>query len=65
MKTQVATKRLDHLRQTHAVLEHELDTLARRAYLTPAEQHRTRIIKKEKLKTKDKIRLLMDGVALR
>ncbi len=60
MKAEVAAKRLDYLRTTHASLEGELDTLNRRAYLTPSEQLRTRQIKKEKLKAKDRIRVLMD-----
>ncbi len=65
MKAEVAAKRLDHLRATHASLEGELDTLNRRAYLTPSEQIRTRQIKKEKLKAKDRIRLLMSEFTLK
>lgn len=64
MKSVIAAKRLDQLRATHTTLERELDTLNRRAYLTPAEQQRTRVIKKEKLKTKDSIRLMMDRMTL-
>ncbi len=64
MKTEAATKQLEYLRATHATLNNELELLNRRAYLTPAEQQRTRVIKKEKLRTKDRMRLLMDHVKL-
>lgn len=64
MKSGTATNRLDQLRATHTTLERELNALNRRTYLTPAEQQRTRVIKKEKLKTKDTIRLMMDRMTL-
>lgn len=66
MKTETAAeKRLAYLRATHAALEHELSALTKRAYLTPHEQQRTRVLKKEKLHTKDRIRLLMNEFSMR
>lgn len=66
MKTEtVAEKRLAYLRAAHTALENELSALTRRAYLTPHEQQRTRIIKKEKLHAKDTIRLLMTEFSMR
>jgi hypothetical protein len=64
MKTEAGTKQMDYLRTAHAMLNDELESLNRRAYLTPSEQQRTRVIKKEKLRTKDRIRLLSKQVKL-
>jgi hypothetical protein len=65
MKTVAATSQLEALTQRHRLLEAELNTLARRAHPTPAEEQRTRILKKEKLRAKDTMRILMDQVRMR
>jgi hypothetical protein len=65
MKTVAATNHLEALHARHQLLETELNHLARRAYLTPTEQQRSRVLKKEKLRAKDRMRLLMDQVKLR
>ena len=52
-------ERLSSLKVQHEQLEHELSALRRRAHLTPSEEMRARVIKKQKLQTKDHIRLLM------
>jgi hypothetical protein len=65
MKTVAATTQLEALHARHRLLENELSTLARRAYLTPSEQQRSRELKKEKLRAKDRMRILMDQVKLR
>jgi hypothetical protein len=64
MKT-AGAHHLEALQVKHQRLEAELNGLTRRAYLTPIEQQRTRILKKEKLVAKDRIRVLMDEVKLR
>lgn len=51
-------EQLDTLKANHARLDSELQSLHRRGHLTPSEQERARIIKKEKLRTKDRIRVL-------
>jgi hypothetical protein len=52
-------EQLSSLKVAHQTLEGELQTLRRRAHLTPIEEQRARIIKKQKLRTKDCIRVLM------
>lgn len=52
------TMEIQRLQSTHATLKFELQMLSRRAHLTPSEQERARQIKKEKLLTKDKLRVL-------
>lgn len=49
---------LVRLQQAHRSLEAELEDLTRRAYLTPNEEARARAIKKQKLRTKDRMRVL-------
>lgn len=44
---------IDKLASRHQGLKQELARLRRRRSLTPAEQYRIRVIKKEKLRTKD------------
>jgi len=41
------------LEQKHRTLNEQVDRLARRAYLTPAEQQTVAALKKEKLLTRD------------
>jgi hypothetical protein len=65
MKTVAATNQLEALNARHQLLEAELSNLGRRAYLTPIEQQRSRVLKKEKLRAKDRMRILMDQVKLR
>lgn len=65
MKSAAASNQLEVLQAKHQLLEAELHGLSRRAYLTPGEQQRTRVLKKEKLKAKDRIRVLMTEVKLR
>jgi hypothetical protein len=43
------------LAEQHRVLDAELQELERRAYLTPAEQDRTRVLKRLKLRAKDRL----------
>jgi uncharacterized protein YdcH (DUF465 family) len=50
---------LMRLENAHRSLAEELDQLARRAHLTPAERERANFLKKQKLQTKDKIRVMM------
>jgi DNA-binding transcriptional regulator GbsR (MarR family) len=52
------TMEIQRLQSTHATLKFELQSLSKRAHLTPAEQERARQIKKEKLLTKDRLRVL-------
>ena len=59
MRSMPLTKELEHLRHVHRNLEVELKNITRHAYLTPHEQQRIRVLKKEKLRTKDKMRLLV------
>ena len=61
MKSVTGDPQLERLRTAHRDLDDELLRLTRRAHMTPAEEQRVRVIKKEKLRTKDSIRLLMDG----
>jgi hypothetical protein len=51
-------QQLVRLQQAHHSLEAELEGLTRRAYLTPSEETRARAIKKQKLQTKDRMRVL-------
>lgn len=51
-------QQLMRLQQAHRSLEAELEDLTRRAYLTPGEEVRARAIKKQKLRTKDRMRVL-------
>lgn len=55
---------IERLKTTHATLKTELEELRRRAYLTPTEEYRARELKKEKLKTKDRLRLLSQKATL-
>jgi len=50
---------IETLSQDHKSLGMELQRLARRAYLTPAEQDRARVLKKLKLRLKDRIHQLV------
>lgn len=59
-----ATQEIERLQNTHASLKTELESLRRRAYLTPAEEFRARELKKEKLKAKDRIRILSQRATL-
>lgn len=59
MRTMPLTDELERLQVAHHNLDRELKSITRHAYLTPHEQQRARVIKKEKLRTKDKMRLLM------
>jgi uncharacterized protein YdcH (DUF465 family) len=58
------TQEIERLQNTHATLKTELESLRRRAYLTPAEEFRARELKKEKLKAKDRIRVLSQRATL-
>lgn len=58
------TEQLRSLKDNHERLKGELKTLNRRAHLTPTEEERAREIKKEKLRTKDRIRVLMSRVSI-
>jgi hypothetical protein len=49
---------LTNLEAAHTALELELQTLRRRAHLTPTEEQRANVLQKEKLRTKDRIRVL-------
>lgn len=64
MKSVTGDQQLERLRTMHRTLDSELLSLTRRAHMTPAEEQRVRVIKKEKLRTKDSMRLLMDGFKL-
>jgi hypothetical protein len=55
-------EQLSSLEVQHEQLEGELRTLHRRAHLTPKEEMRARIIKKQKLHAKDRIRVLAGQV---
>lgn len=57
-----AVEQLSSLKLTHQQLEVELEALRRRSHLTPHEEQRARIIKKQKLRAKDRIRVLMAEV---
>jgi hypothetical protein len=50
-----ATDQLRKLELRHRVLDDELSTLSRRAYLTPDEQRLAQELKKQKLQAKDAI----------
>jgi hypothetical protein len=52
------TMEIQRLQSAHATLKFELQSLSRRAHLTPTEEQRAREIKKEKLRTKDRLRVL-------
>lgn len=47
------TDTLASLRTVHAQLDRELAALRRRAHLTPSEERRTRVLRKQKLRAKD------------
>lgn len=53
-----AQGQLTNLEATHNALDGELQALRRRAHLTPAEEQRAKVLKKEKLWAKDRIRVL-------
>lgn len=55
---------IERLKITHASLKGELEELRRRAYLTPNEEFRARELKKEKLQTKDRLRILTQRATL-
>jgi uncharacterized protein YdcH (DUF465 family) len=55
---------LTRLEEAHRSLELELANLTRRTHLTPEEEVRARAIKKQKLKTKDRIRVLMSRATM-
>lgn len=55
---------LSALKATHQRLDYELKLLSRRGRLTPKEQLRARVLKKEKLLAKDRIRVLMTELRL-
>ncbi len=61
MKLVTGDQQLERLRAAHRNLDSELHRLTRHAHLTPSEEQRARVLKKEKLRTKDSIRLLMNG----
>lgn len=52
------TIEMQRLQSAHETLKFELQMLSKRAHLTPTEQERARQIKKEKLLTKDRLRVL-------
>jgi uncharacterized protein YdcH (DUF465 family) len=56
---------IERLKVTHASLKGELDELRRRAYMTPTEEFRSRELKKEKLKTKDRLKILGQHATIR
>lgn len=56
-----STSRLTKLKRLHRLLEFELKSLMRRGHMTPSEQLRATVIKKEKLKAKDEIMGLVPG----
>lgn len=64
MRHTTASAELNRLKSAHQTLETELHMLNRRAHLTPAEQQRARIIKKQKLKAKDRIRVLTSRMSI-
>lgn len=64
MRHTTASAELNRLQSAHRNLETELHMLNRRGHLTPSEQQRVRIIKKEKLRAKDRIRVLMNRMSL-
>jgi hypothetical protein len=53
-----AFEKLSSLKVTHEALESELSALRKRPHMTPKEEMRARAIKKQKLVTKDRIRVL-------
>jgi uncharacterized protein YdcH (DUF465 family) len=53
------TQRLVSLQTAHDQLKSELKSLRRRGRLTPSEQEAARLLKKAKLHTKDRIRILV------
>lgn len=58
------TQEIERLQNTHATLKMELESLRRKAYLTPSEEYRARELKKEKLRAKDRLRLLSQRATL-
>lgn len=63
MNTLAPVTRLEKLQQLHRCLESELKSLTRRGHMTPSEQLRAQVIKKEKLKAKDEISIISTAVA--
>jgi uncharacterized protein YdcH (DUF465 family) len=55
------TDRLSVVEALHRTLDIRIQELARRAYLTPAEQVEVAELKKQKLKLKDEIHALRSG----
>lgn len=49
---------LGNLEAAHSALELELQALGRRPHMTPTEEQRAKFLKKQKLRTKDRIRVL-------
>jgi hypothetical protein len=62
MKQMSSIEKLSRLQELHAQLEYELGLLTRRGHMTPSEQLRARVIKKEKLLAKDLIRTVGSSV---
>jgi hypothetical protein len=56
--TERQATRLNDLERQHQGLDAELESLMRRAYLTPGEQQAARDLKKRKLNAKDRIAAL-------
>lgn len=56
---------IERLKNTHASLKTELQELRRRVYLTPSEEFRARELKKEKLRAKDRLRMLAQHATLK
>jgi len=55
--------RLSEVEALHRTLDARIQELARRAYLTPAEQVEVADLKKQKLKLKDEIHALRGGAS--
>lgn len=55
--------RLNEAEALHRTLDSRIQELARRAYLTPAEQVEVADLKKQKLKLKDEIHALRTGLS--
>ena len=62
--TTLSKDQLSALKAAHRQLDHELKSLSRRGRLTPKEELRARVLKKEKLLAKDRIRVLMSELRL-
>jgi hypothetical protein len=58
----VAPNQLSTLEAAHSALDLELQALRRRPHMTPSEEQRAKVLKKQKLRAKDRIRVLRSGV---